>query len=817
MAMTYETTKCVKTTTPFTDKTKTVKLYVCYRTEQDVNTNKSTIYCGMYVVTPGGWDIGPWGDYGGSYIGKSSLTFNGAITNFSGTKWLVENKSFTVSHNSDGTGTATIYWKWGVNSSWGGMTKPSGSFTITLPTIPRSSTITSASNITLGNQCSIKWTPASSSFQYKLKFSFGSWNYTTNYISPATTGEYEYTGTIDGETTQNNTTIYKQLPSATSGTMTATLTTYNSSGTQIGSSSSKTFTVTIPTSVVPSLGTVKLTPANITTTDNVSHNILVKGKNTITVSVSGATAGAGSSIKSYTYNVLSGSTIIATTTTTNTSASFGPFQQTDDLKFRVTVTDNRNRSKSNKDSEPKWKCYDYSAPYFSSFNAYRCDSNGNADDNGKYIEYNLDVVYSSVNSTNKATVKIYYKKSTATSWTAAKDALTSSTTKRASAIIKNTGGTNITFDTSSTYMVYAVVIDNYNGSVKSSSATIFGASRIANVRKNGSGIAFGKMAETDNLFESKWDAIFDGAVNIVGNVTVPDDGGPIINGYNVETLGPGKTIPSNEDLNNYVTPGVYKSDSGTVSGTLTNTPHTTTGFKLKVEYLGASAYLRQTILPRTTCNYYVRYCTNGTWGAWQKFSGGDDGSYLPLSGGTLTGKLTLPTNSYYASNDTAGLDCSNSDIINANGIYFKDAADSAGEGINFYRDSDTWDRLYSHSGTLYYTPNVGTNTFPGTRYTVYHSGIACTQLYSGTLTSGSTTFNYGNYKAYVIIGQAATNMARVSIYVPKSVLTATATRYQIADETYYCSFNLSYSGSTVTLSYYGSNGSGRILYVYGIN
>ena len=213
-----------------------------------------------------------------------------------------------------------------------------------------------------------------------------------------------------------------------------------------------------------------------------------------------------------------------------------------------------------------------------------------------------------------------------------------------------------------------------------------------------------------------------------------------------------------------------------------------------------------------------------TWGDWQtvltdKNVGDyvDDGDYLPLSGGTLTGKLTLPTNLYYASGDTAGLDCQNSDIINANGVYFKDACDSAGEGINFYRGSDTWDRLYSYNGALYYAPNVGTNTFPGTRYTVYHSGIACMELYSGTLTSGSITFNYGNYNAYVIIGQAATNMARISAYIPKNVLTTTATRYQIADETYYCSFNLSYSDSTVTLSYHGSNGSGRILYVYGIN
>lgn len=43
-------------------------------------------------------------------------------------------------------------------------------------------------------------------------------------------------------------------------------------------------------------------------------------------------------------------------------------------------------------------------------------------------------------------------------------------------------------------------------------------------------------------------------------------------------------------------------------------------------------------------------------------------------------------------------------------------------------------------------------------------GITCTSLYSGTLTTGSTTFNYGSYKAYVIVGQPNSTSARVSIF-----------------------------------------------------
>ena len=126
-----------------------LKLYVYYRTVQNPDTNQSTIYCGMYYVVPSGWVIGTWTD-SGSYVGTTSNTFTATVPSntSSGTYWIAENKTFTVNHNADGTGTATIYWKWGVNSSWGQTQKPSGSFTITLPQIPRAATITAAPNFT---------------------------------------------------------------------------------------------------------------------------------------------------------------------------------------------------------------------------------------------------------------------------------------------------------------------------------------------------------------------------------------------------------------------------------------------------------------------------------------------------------------------------------------------------------------------------------------------------------------------------------------------------------------------------------------------
>ena len=94
-------------------------------------------------------------------------------------------------------------------------------------------------------------------------------------------------------------------------------------------------------------------------------------------------------------------------------------------------------------------------------------------------------------------------------------------------------------------------------------------------------------------------------------------------------------------------------------------------------------------------------------------------------------------------------------------------------------------------------------------------GIAATSLYNGTLTSGSIIFNYGNYNFYVIIGRPSSTASRASLVVPKIMLTTSAVSFQIADESNYKSFNLSYSGSLVTLAIQGGNG--QINRVFGIN
>lgn len=115
----------------------------------------------------------------------------------------------------------------------------------------------------------------------------------------------------------------------------------------------------------------------------------------------------------------------------------------------------------------------------------------------------------------------------------------------------------------------------------------------------------------------------------------------------------------------------------------------------------------------------------------------DLSNYLQKSGGTLTGSLSLFGEQYYP-NKCYGLDAQNSDIVGLNSLYFDDLADGACEGINFYRDGNSWDTLIANNGNFYLNSNV-----------TYNSAInGNANLYAGNIYSNSnkvlTTYTYNN-------------------------------------------------------------------------
>ena len=469
-------------------------LYCEYTYAQNINGNYTDVTVNVYIRY---YSIDIYSRSGTIQINGTSTSFSSpSITNYPGGygKTHIGSATTRVYHDSDGKKnnvSLSVTWNAQITYSGTWYNSLSASTTVNLPSIPRSSSITSVRNITLGNACSVTWTPASSSFKYKLIFSLGSWSYTTDFISPNTTSAYTYTG----YTIPNNSTLLGQIPNSTTDNMSVKISTYNSSGTQIGTTSAaKTFTVTVPSNIVPTVGTITLNPEDIN-----GQNILVQGKNKLTVSASGCSAGTGSSIKSYTF---SGPGI--SYTGTNTSVTSGSvISNTGTLTYTVTVTDNRGRSTSKTSTIT---CYAYAAPYFTSFNAYRVESNTSttANDSGTYARCTYGITFSSVNNTNDITIKIYYKKGSGnySSIVAISDSKSISGEKTLSSIVSD-----------STYTIYAEISDNYGGTSKSTEITVFSTARIINIKADGKGVAFGKMAETSNLLDVAWALKTGGAID----------------------------------------------------------------------------------------------------------------------------------------------------------------------------------------------------------------------------------------------------------------------------------------------------------------
>lgn len=212
----------------------------------DYDLNNSDVTCRIYVRKDNDDTLltiktgGTWG-YSMTINGK---TFSGTVKKDVLLEWvLLATVSVSdIAHNDDGTKDITVSGSvTAPSTSVVAGHKSSGSGTFTLDTVPRASSIASAGAVTLGNACNVKWTPASASFRYKLKFSIGSWSHTTDAIHPNRKSQYTYDGYAIALDAAN------QIPGKT-GTMTVTLYTYSdAAGTkQVGSSDSETFTVTVP-------------------------------------------------------------------------------------------------------------------------------------------------------------------------------------------------------------------------------------------------------------------------------------------------------------------------------------------------------------------------------------------------------------------------------------------------------------------------------------------------------------------------------------------------------------------------------------------
>lgn len=315
------------------------------------------------------------------------------------TKTIVDT-TLTIPHKSDGTGTVRVR-TWMDTSISAGVVEKSN--TLTLTTIPRASTITSALNRTLGEACSVTWTPLSSMFTYKLNFSIGSWSHTTGVIKPNKATSYTYTGLalpLD---------VASQLSNATKGTMTVILATFSDDNgkVQVGSNSTKTFTVTVPENdnTKPTV-TMSLSPSN--NLKSPYNSMYIQGHSKVKATLDISTK--------------YGATVEASSITVNGNTYASPYEsgilsQTGKISVKATVKDSRGYYGTDYEDI---EVIPYSKPYVraksgeSNIIAARCDSSANLTDSGAYLKIKAKVVYSKVISNgvqnNYGNIKFRYRK-----------------------------------------------------------------------------------------------------------------------------------------------------------------------------------------------------------------------------------------------------------------------------------------------------------------------------------------------------------------------------------------------------------------------
>mgnify|MGYP001043268249 CR=1 FL=1 len=447
---------------------------------QNISTNTSTI----------SWElIGSGTASGYVTVNELRIIINGtqvyyrspnddSINCYIGTK--VASGTTDIKHDDNGSKSFSISVEVGIYS-WSINCSGNGSFT--LNTIPRSAEIIEAKNIELGNNCEIKWKPAAASFTYRLKFTLGTWSYITYTISPNTTSEYVYSDYAIPLS------VAYQLPNTTVGTVTAYLYTYNNDS-QIGVTN-KTFSVTVPLSIIPTINSLSVEIVNDNSIIN-NWGIAIAGYSKVKI-LATASGIYGSKISNFS---IDGG---YTTSISNETLSYigNIVSSSGEQFFEIVAKDTRGRASLKSTSDAIY-FYSYSKPTISSFSAKR------SQDNSRKIIVNAIWKYSEINGKNSSTAILYYKKKSSNSWI------------EYGQIENNSNFTlEVDFEETSSYNFRLIVRDSLENMVQEE-IFISTIDVSLDFRAGGKGIGIGKICESDNL-EISMDAIFLGNIYIRQN------------------------------------------------------------------------------------------------------------------------------------------------------------------------------------------------------------------------------------------------------------------------------------------------------------
>lgn len=470
-------------------------LRINWSATQNITANTSTITAKMYLVQDPGWSLSIKSRSNTCNIAGVATAFSSpAISSNGGSTILLGTVSRTVNHAADGARNVAISATFNINATISGTKYDTitASATVTLDTIPRVSSFSlSASSVVLGNPITISITRQSTSFTHRIKYSWGQQSGT---IATGVTTSQAWTVPLS---------LANYIPNGTSGTCYITVETM--SGSTVVGSQTKSFTGTVPTSIVPSISSVELSDpsGNVPT----SFGVYVKGKSTLRV-VTKAAGSYGSTISSYSVQA-NGATYSAADITT------GVLQITGAQSVVVTVTDSRGRTASVTKS---LTVYDYHTPIISTFEVKRVDASGNDDDEGENVKIVYATVLAAVNNKNSGSLAIYYKASTETNWITAAFEDPIPTAAYNTMIVSG-------ISVNSTYDFRIDLADSFVSSSRSEQVQT--AAAVMDFLADGTGMGIGKVAELNDTLDVAWalkcrrNAQFDGGLSSKGNAIFP--------------------------------------------------------------------------------------------------------------------------------------------------------------------------------------------------------------------------------------------------------------------------------------------------------
>lgn len=440
---------------------------IVYSYTQNVSKNQSTITMTLYVHRD---SYGPsWNDHCDAYMqldGSKVMTYDGSFN--IGISWVKigSTVSKTVTHNADGTKTISLkgfFDSLGLTSKLDDLTV---SGNVTLKTIPRASSISSISGSTIGSPVTVNISREVSSFTHKVYYSFGE---TKDYLLGSSVGtSLTFTPSMND---------CKYIPNSTKGTAAIRVDTYNGS-TKIGSTS-KNFTLNVPASVVPTFSGIEFTPA--VSGVPADWGIYVRTKSKVIVKITGAAGVYSSTIKSYSISGggYSGTAASLTTGYLNTAGT---------VTFTAKITDSRGRTATKTSSIT---VTDYVPPVLSSVTGFRCDAEGTEQDDGNYISLTANFSGSVLDGKNPVTGEYRYK-AEGGDWSGFSPLVSGEP-----AVFAATGD--------ATFTVQVQVSDTFSSFTQD--IVVNSIRFIMDFRAGGTGIAFGKAAEYDDVLESAWKLI----------------------------------------------------------------------------------------------------------------------------------------------------------------------------------------------------------------------------------------------------------------------------------------------------------------------